>query len=99
MLLLVGLSIPSSVGYGTNAKLAEILQRVLTGEITFSSLIDPDISTSGGYKIDPKIAQTIAEAKSLLQKIDDIVQNPSIPQSVKVRELSNPKVPCSHFVK
>lgn len=118
VLLLVGLTITSSVGFdlirlirdraktyvksraksGTNSKLTESLERVLKGEITFSSLIDTDTSSRRGDVIDPKIAKTLAEAKSLFKKIDDFVQDPSVPQSFKVRQFCRLKALLNHFI-
>ena len=39
-----------------------------------------------GYEVDPEIAQNIAEGEALLREVEQFLDDPSVPQSLKVRE-------------
>ena len=39
-----------------------------------------------GYEVDPEIAQNIAEGEALLREVEQFLDDPSVPQSLKVRK-------------
>ena len=39
-----------------------------------------------GYEVDPEIAQNIAEGEALLREVEKFLDDPSVPQSLKVRK-------------
>ena len=38
------------------------------------------------YEVDPEIAQNIAEGEALLREVEQFLDDPSVPQSLKVRK-------------
>lgn len=47
------------------------------------------ISDISGYEIDEAIATNLAEGEALLKEINTFLENPSVPQSLKVSALKN----------
>lgn len=47
------------------------------------------ISNTSGYEIDEDIASNIAEGEALLKDINTFMDNPSVPQSLKVSAFNN----------
>ena len=44
---------------------------------------------SSGYEVDPQIAASIAEGEELMREIDEFLEDPAVPQNVKVGCLKN----------
>lgn len=52
------------------------------------------ISNISGYEIDEDIASNLAEGEALLKDIDTFMDNPSVPQSLKVSAFHNEVLEC-----
>ena len=84
-ILLICLAIalaPSSLpvtAFNLDPELQSILQQAIAGNVSFSSLLGEGADVPAGLEADPAIAGSIAEARKVLQDIDNFLGDPEVP--------------------
>ena len=65
-------------------ELQSILQQAIAGNVSFSSLLGEGADVPAGLEADPAITGSIAEARKVLQDIDNFLGDPEVPIAFKV---------------